>query len=181
MKQANILLVISLLFILSCSSSITHEYYQEVGYIQTHITNVNDQYVSFANGMGVKTNRIIIAVNSTPVLLVIENYTGSGYFYLRNNKVNFSINQSAADLDLLGVQRGRLHYLHDFNEDNRTITLVDSTQWFIPVEEQWKQVKNWKSNPELLIPDNKPPKGEFFIHTPTSQSVLGINVEDITQ
>lgn len=177
MKNANLLFVLSLLLLLSCSSSVTHEYFREVGYIQTTIANVNDRYISLSNGMGIKTDRIIIAVNSTPVLLVIENYTGSGYFYLRNNKVNFSINPESADIEMLGGQRGRLHYLKDINEENRTVTLVDSTQWFIPIEEQWEQVKKWNNNPELLIPDNKPANGEFFIHTPTSQSALAVRTD----
>ncbi len=181
MKTHKIFFLISLTFILSsCSSDISHQYFSEVGYIQTVITNVNDRTISLSNGMNLKTDRIIIAVNSTPVLLVIENYSGSGYFYLRNNRVNFSVASAGAfDIDMMGLNRGRLHYLDDFNQENQTITLVDSTQWFVPLEEQFQQVKNWKTTPELIIPYNKPKQGEYFIHAPSSQSVLAIPVDEI--
>lgn len=89
MKKYFSTLIIVLIFT-SCSGIDSRNYFQEVGYIYTTIANVNDISVSFANGMAIKTNRIIIAVSSTPVLLVIENYKGAGYFYLRNSKISFS-------------------------------------------------------------------------------------------
>lgn len=177
MKIKTVILLISLTILLSCSSSITNQYFSEVGYVQTVITNVNDRTVSLANGMNLKTDRIIIAVNTTPVLLVIENLTGSGYFYLRNSRVNFSVSNSGNfDLEMM-TNRGRLHFMDDFDEENQTITLVDSTVWLIPLDEHFEMIKSWKSNPELVIPYNRPKEGEYFIHTPTTQAVLAIPVD----
>ncbi len=178
MTVKKLIIFLSLTFIISCSSSVSHQYFSEVGYLKTVIANTNDRIISLANGMNLKTDRIIIAVNSTPVLLIIENYTGSGYFYLRNNRVNFTIDPSNADLDMLGINRGRLHFLQDIDKENRTITLVDSTRWFVPIDEHWQQVQKWTTIPELLIPYNQPEKGEYLIHVPTAQSILAIPIDE---
>lgn len=145
-----------------------------MGYIYTTISNVNDRSVSFANGMTIRTNRIIIAVNSTPVLLVIENYTGAGYFYLRNSKVNFS---GSGDIEILGMMKGKIQYVQSIDQENRIIKLVDDSQWFIPNDNDWNAAKEWLTKPDLIIPDNKPQHGEFFINIVTAESVLAINVD----
>lgn len=146
-----------------------------MGYIYTTISNVNDRSVSFANGMTIRTNRIIIAVNSTPVLLVIENYTGAGYFYLRNSKVNFS---GSGDIEILGMMKGKIQYVQSIDQENRIIKLVDDSQWFIPNDNDWNAAKEWLTKPDLIIPDNKPQHGEFFINIVTAESVLAINVDN---
>lgn len=173
-KHIAALSIVSFLLI-SCSGLDSRTYFQEVGYIYTTISNVNDRSVSFANGMTIRTNRIIIAVNSTPVLLVIENYPGAGYFYLRNSKVNFS---GSGDIEILGMMKGKIQYVQSIDQENRIIKLVDDSQWFVPNDYDWNAAKEWLTKPNLIIPDNKPQHGEFFINIVTAESVLAINVDN---
>ena len=184
MKTNTIVSVVVFAFLISCSSWDNLESYREVGFTSTTIANVNDRNVTFANGLQVETNRIIIAVNSTPVLLVVENYTGSGYFFLRNSKVRFSVpkseSQQDVDIDLLGLRRGEINYIHSINDTNKTITLADNTKWTLPNPKQWEQTSKWLTTPEIIIPHNRPPKGVFFINTTTSESVLAMRVENPT-
>lgn len=184
MKIKLVLIILSFSFLFSCSSWDNLESYREVGFTSTTITNVNDRNVTFANGLQVETNRIIIAVNSTPVLLVVENYTGSGYFFLRNSKVRFSIakseSQQDVDIDLLGLRRGEVNYIQELDNTNKTITLADNSKWTLPNPQQWEQASKWLTTPEIIIPYNKPPKGVFFINTTTSESVLAVRVENPT-
>jgi len=172
------LLVSSLLLclLLSCSSfdSDKLNYYKEVGYVYTTITNVNDRSISFANGLSARTNRIIIAVNSTPVLLVIENYTGSGYFYLRKHRVNFA---GGGDIEMMGLNRGVVQYVFDLNKEKYTITLADGSKWQLPRKDDWDKVGGWLTDSEIIIPENRPPKGVFFINPATMQSVLALKLD----
>ena len=179
MKITSTVLILVTLLLSSCSSfdSGKTNYYREVGYIYTTITGVNDRSVSFANGMTVRTNRIIIAVNSTPVLIVVENYMGSGYFYLRKSKINFS---SGSDIEMMGLNRGVIQYVYDINKENKILILTDGSEWYIPRNEDWEKVVNWITDPEIIIPDNRPPQGEFFINTATTESVLAFKVENTT-
>ena len=134
--------------------------------------------------MLVTTSRIIIAINSTPVLLIIENYSGSGYFFLNNTKVRFSIgkleSQEDTDIDLLGLKRGEINYVQELNNEDKIITLADNTKWFVPNPEQWERARGWLTSPEIIIPYNKPPKGEFFINTSTAESILAVKVDNQT-
>lgn len=182
MKITTTVLILAALFLSSCSSfdSDKTNYYKEVGYIYTTITNVNDRSVSFANGMSVQTNRIIIAVNSTPVLLVIENYRGSGYFYLRKSKVLFSVGGEMDDVEMMGLNRGVIQYVYNLNTENKILILSDGSQWYIPQNEDWEKVVNWITDSEIIIPENKPPKGNFFINTATTETVLAFKVENKT-
>lgn len=179
MKIYTAFFIVSLSLILSCSTSGIggDNYYREVGYVHTTIANVNNQSVSFSNGLSVRTNRIIIAVNSTPVLLVIENYLGSGYFYLKKSKINFS---SESDIEMLGLNRGIIQYVHDINDKNKTIILSDSTKWYVPNKEDWEKVDNWITDSEIIIPDNRPPQGRFFINTASAESILALQVDNTT-
>jgi len=183
MRTKIVIVILSLALLISCSSWDNLESYREVGFASTTIANVNDRNVTFANGLSVTTNRIIIAVNSTPVLLVLENYSGSGYFYLRNSKVGFTVakstDQGEADIDLLGFRRGEINYIHEIDETNKIITLADNSKWMVPNKEQWEKASKWLTSPEIIIPENRPPKGLFFINTATSESVLAIRVNNI--
>lgn len=176
MRTISLISLLGIILLSSCSSFDSRDYFQEVAYASTTIASVDDRTINFTNGMVVKSNRLIIAVNSTPVLLVIENYTGSGYFYLRNSKINFSSGNT--DIESMGVQRGRIQYLQSIDKENRTIKLADDSEWYIPMDEHWASVDDWLTRPELIIPYNKPPKGEFFINTATSESVLGIRTDE---
>ncbi|WKZ69503.1 MAG: hypothetical protein QY331_16190 [Melioribacteraceae bacterium] len=176
MKKYFSTLIIVLIFT-SCSGIDSRNYFQEVGYIYTTIANVNDRSISFSNGMTIRTNRIIIAVNSTPVLLIIENYTGAGYFYLRNSKINFS---GSGDIEMMGMMKGRIQYVQSIDQENRIIRLADDSDWFIPRDEDWNAAKDWLTTPEIILPDNKPQQGEFFIHTVSAKSVLAVNVDRST-
>lgn len=178
MKKQIAALSIASLILISCSGLDSRTYFQEVGYIYTKIANVNDQYVSFSNGTTVKTNRIIIAVNSTPVLLVVENYAGAGYFYLRNSKINFSGSGDFDDVEMRGLMKGKIQYVQSIDQEKRIIKLADNSEWFIPKDDDWNSAKEWLTKPDLIIPDNKPLQGEFFINIITAESVLAVNVDN---
>lgn len=164
-----------LILLASCSSlSDAVNYFREVGYTYTSIQNVNERSISFSNGMGVRTNRMIIAVNQTPVFLVIENYTGSGYFYLKKQKVRFSGN---GDIEMMGLSRGVIQYVFDLVENKRTIILADGSEWLVPRDEDWKKVGKWITDSEIIIPDNRPPEGDFFINPATLESILAFKLD----
>ena len=172
------LIAFLLLFAISCSSFDQLESFREVGYVKTTIANVNDRTIDFSNGMSARADRIIIAVNSTPVLLIVENYTGSGYFYLRQKKVGFTINQSEQDIDLLGLKRGNINYVQQIDSVNHVVQLADNSAWFVPNIDQWKQVRYWLTDPEIIVPENKPTDGEYFINTATAEGVLVFRVDE---
>ena len=176
MKKNLYFLTIVLFVLTACSSFDSRSYFHEVGFVQATIANVNDRTISLSNGMTVKTDRIVIAVNSTPVLLIIENYTGSGYFYLRKSKISFG---SSGDIEIMGLQRGRTQYIQSIDKEKRTIKLADDSEWFIPLDGHWDSIDGWLTSPEIIIPYNKPPQGEFFINTESAKSIVGININEI--
>lgn len=175
-----LLIALLLLFAISCSSFDQLESFREVGYVQTTIANVNDRTIDFSNGMSARADRIIIAVNSTPVLLILENYTGSGYFYLRQKKVGFTISQSQqdTDIDMLGLRRGSINYVQQIDSVNHIVQLADNSAWFVPNIDQWKHVRYWLTDPEIIVPENKPPSGEHFINTATAEGALVFKVDE---
>lgn len=164
----------------ACSSSQYDYVHKEIQYLQTTIANVNDYDIYLSNGLTLRSNRLIIAVNSSPILLVIDNNLRSGYFYNRNSKVNVTFS-NLFDIDLLMSNEGYLHFVQSVDIQNKIVTLVDGSNWYIPNEIDISKVNAWQTNPEIIIPINKSEQGNVFIHPVSSESIFAVRVEVIQE
>ncbi|MBZ0179041.1 MAG: hypothetical protein K8F36_07105 [Melioribacteraceae bacterium] len=176
MKKTCVILILLMYIASGCSSSQYDYIYKEIQYVQTTIANVNDYTITLSNGLVLRSRQLTIAVNSTPILLVIDNNLRSGYFYNRNSKVNVTFG-NLFEPDLMVFNEGYLHFVHDIDPQNKIITLIDGSTWFVPRDEDISKAKKLLTNPEIIIPINKSMQGTYFINTVSSESILVLRVD----
>lgn len=179
--KKNRVIFIFLLFIASGCSSSQYDYvYKEIQYVQTTIANVNDYTITLSNGLVLRTKQLTIAVNSSPILLVIDNNLRSGYFYNRNSKVYVTFG-NMFEPDLFMFNEGYLHFVRDIDPQRKIITLVDGSTWFVPSDEDVSKTKVLLTNPEIIISVNKSSQGTYFLSTVNSESILVFRVDSSQQ
>ncbi len=180
MKKTCVILILLMYIVSGCSSSQYDYVYKEIQYVQTTISNVNDYTITLSNGLVLRSKQLTIAVNSSPILLVIDNNLRSGYFYNRNSKVNVTFG-NLFEPDLMMFNEGYLHFVRDIDRQNKTITLIDGSIWFIPKDDDVYKTEALLTNPEIIIPVNKSTQGKYFISTVSSESILVFSVDDPKQ
>lgn len=149
------------LFLFSCAGSgEINRYNRNVRYFFSSIRNIDKKIVTLSDGTMWKTNRFLIAVNLSDVMVVLEESVPAGYLYINNSKYNVSLLEGS-----FKINYGYLDQLTRVDTSENTFSLSNGTGW-LTTAENIRMINEWQSIPEVVVSLDKttiinPRKMEF--------------------
>ncbi len=148
MKKIKLLLIqLALLFVFGCGTgSNFNNYLEEVRYSFGTIHNINKNIVTLTDGSTFKLNRFLIAVNMSPVVIILPSYTDEtfasydyGYMFVDGTRYQIT---NYASMQVNFFRYGYYEYAENIAPQKGIIKLTDGSKWlvkkdFLPELNRW--------------------------------------------
>ncbi len=159
MKSLRAIIILFVLILgVGCSSSTGfNNYLEEVRYSTGTIHNIDRNYVTLADGSVFKLRRFLIAVNMSPVIIVLPSYSDEsfssydfGYMFVDGSRYEIT-NYSSIQANFF--RYGFYEYAEDIDYKTGIISVTDGTKWKVEPE-YLAQLKEWTKGTDILVDGN---------------------------
>lgn len=174
-KIISAVLLLGLISLAGCAGSMaTGETYNQVRYTKGIIHSVDRDIVTLSDGSVWKTNRILTAVNMSPVMLVIRETLDEGFLYVDGFK--YRLFMQMPDVERISFYNiGFLDLVQNLDKKKAVITLFSNSKFYVRPEDIPK-IEEWGAGPEVIISSER----TFLINPRTLESVPVIEIPPLS-
>lgn len=151
-SYTSLLIVFIITLFISCQGGKGNvsEEIRRIRYFSATIHNIENKYVTLADGNVWEANRLVIAVNLTEVFFVLEEALDVGYMYVSGTKLRVSRPGYGNFVWNYGTEA----YYVETTNSNSVMNLSDGTTWIIALNEREK-VLNWSPGDDVVITNDR--------------------------
>ncbi len=176
MKKVHLfILFITLLILYGCANLYqTSGYYNEVRFTRGIIHSVDRNIVSLSDGSVWKVDRIITAVNMSPVMLVVRETLDEGFLYV--DGIKYRLILSIPDIERISFYSlGYLDLIQKLEKKKSAITLFQGSKFYVRPQDI-PVIESWGAGPEVIINADR----NYLINPRTMRGIPIIEIPPLT-
>jgi len=154
LQKIILLLIIPVLFNRCGTASNFNNYLQEVRYSLGTIHNIDRNIVTLTDGSQFKLRRFLIAVNMSPVILILPSYSDEsfssydyGYMFIDGTRYEI-VDFSSVQFNFF--RYGFYEYAEDINYKKGIISVTDGSKWQV-LKKYFSELKLWVKGVDILL------------------------------